>query len=59
MLDTMFELPGMPEVTGCVIDEAAVNGGSKPKLVEGIQRKSRRRKGAEETEQQEAESSVS
>ena len=65
MLDTMFELPGLPEVTGCVIDENAVNGG-KPRLIEGIKRKSRRRaeeKGADEASEQpalpEAESSVS
>ncbi len=38
MLDTMFELPGLTEVTGCVIDEDAVNGKSKPKLIEGIRR---------------------
>ena len=42
MLDTMFELPSLPEVTGCVIDAAAVNGG-KPKLIEGIKRNSRRK----------------
>ncbi|MBQ8311928.1 MAG: ATP-dependent Clp protease ATP-binding subunit ClpX [Clostridia bacterium] len=42
MLDTMFELPSLPEVTGCVIDANAVNGG-KPKLVEGIKRNSRRK----------------
>ena len=65
MLDTMFELPGLPEVTGCVIDENAVNGG-KPRLVKGLKRKSRRRaedKGTEGEPEQptlpEAESSVS
>ena len=42
MLDTMFELPSLPEVTGCIIDENAVNGG-KPRLVEGIKRNSRRK----------------
>ncbi len=42
MLDTMFELPNLPEVTGCIIDENAVNGG-KPRLVEGIKRNSRRK----------------
>ena len=42
MLDTMFELPSLPEVTGCIIDADAVNGG-KPRLVEGIKRKSRRK----------------
>lgn len=42
MLDTMFELPGLPEVTGCVIDEAAVNGG-KPRLVEGKRRQTAHR----------------
>lgn len=35
MLDTMFELPGMADVTGCVIDTAAVQEGGKPRLVRG------------------------
>ncbi len=42
MLDTMFELPSLPEVTGCIIDANAVNGG-KPRLVEGIRRNSHRK----------------
>ncbi len=42
MLDTMFELPSLPEVTGCIIDADAVNGG-KPRLVEGIKRNSHRK----------------
>ena len=46
MLDTMFELPGLPQVTGCVITEASVSGSEKPRLVEGVRRKSRRRKDA-------------
>jgi len=51
MLDTMFELPSLPEVTGCIIDADAVNGG-KPRLVEGIKRKSRRK--AEEPKEEPA-----
>ncbi len=35
MLDTMFELPGMPDVSGCVIDEESVRDGGKPKLIHG------------------------
>ena len=57
----MFELPSLPEVTGCIIDEAAVNGG-KPRLVEGIRRNSRRKAEAAEEEQPalpEAESKIS
>lgn len=42
MLDTMFELPSLPEVTGCIIDADAVNGG-KPRLIEGIKRNSHRK----------------
>ena len=40
MLDTMFDLPGMKDVTGCVIDADAVKTG-KPRLVE---KKPRRRR---------------
>ena len=43
MLDTMFELPGMKDVTGCVIGEDAVSGEGKPRLVHG-ERKPRRKK---------------
>lgn len=42
MLDTMFELPGMSEVSECVIDTAAVNGG-KPKLINGTRRRNPKR----------------
>ena len=38
MLDTMFELPGMTEVNGCMIDRDAVTGG-KPKLTNGPRRR--------------------
>ena len=49
MLDTMFELPGLKNVSGCVIDVDAVEGG-KPKLIEGKQKASgRRRRSDEET----------
>ena len=34
MLDTMFELPGMPDVTECVITKDSVTGG-KPELIRG------------------------
>ena len=44
MLDTMFELPGLPNVTGCVIDEASVAQGGKPRLIEGKPRRSGTRK---------------
>jgi len=42
MLDTMFELPEMTDVNGCVIDLAAVNGG-KPRLVNGLRRRTAKR----------------
>ncbi len=42
MLDTMFELPEMMDVNGCVIDTAAVNGGS-PRLVNGPRRRALKR----------------
>ena len=38
MLDTMFELPGMTEVNGCVIDRDALTGGA-PKLINGPRRR--------------------
>ncbi len=41
MMDTMFELPGMKDVVGCVIDANAVNEGGKPRLIHG-ERKLRR-----------------
>ena len=46
MLDTMFELPGMTEINECVIDLDAVTGG-KPKLVEGIRRRTAKRSSKE------------
>ena len=50
MLDTMFELPGMPDVNECVITKEAVNGG-KPTLISNVRRRSSRRTGqAEENE---------
>lgn len=42
MLDTMFELPGMPDVNECVITEEAVNGG-KPTLISGVGKRTARR----------------
>ena len=38
MLETMFELPGMTDVNGCVIDKDALEGG-KPKLRKGARRR--------------------
>ena len=38
MLDTMFELPGMMDVNGCVVDRNAISGG-KPKLIKGARRR--------------------
>ena len=46
MLDTMFELPGMTEINECVIDLDSVTGG-KPKLVEGIRRRTAKRSSKE------------
>ncbi|MBQ3705844.1 MAG: ATP-dependent Clp protease ATP-binding subunit ClpX [Clostridia bacterium] len=42
MLDTMFELPGLKDVNGCVIDLDAIRGG-KPKLKEGIRKRMQKR----------------
>ena len=42
MLDTMFELPGMPDVNECVITEEAVNGG-KPTLISDVGKRTARR----------------
>ena len=42
MLDTMFELPGMPDVNECVITKEAVNGG-KPTLISGVGKRTARR----------------
>ena len=38
MLDTMFELPGLPDVTECVITKESVTGG-KPLLISGTKRR--------------------
>ncbi len=45
MLETMFELPGMTEVNGCVIDREALSGG-KPRLVNGPRRRMLKRSDA-------------
>ena len=42
MLDTMFELPELSDVTECVITKEAVNGG-KPTLITGVAKRSSRR----------------
>ncbi len=42
MLDTMFELPGMPDVNECIITKEAVNGG-KPTLISGVRKRTARR----------------
>ena len=42
MLDTMFELPGMPDVNECIITKEAVNGG-KPTLISGVGKRTARR----------------
>ena len=42
MLDTMFELPGLPDVNECIITKEAVNGG-KPTLISGVGKRTARR----------------
>ena len=42
MLDTMFELPGMPDVNECIITKEAVNGG-RPTLISGVGKRTSRR----------------
>ena len=42
MLDTMFDLPGMTEISECVITRDSVTGG-KPKLIAGARKRSARR----------------
>ena len=42
MLDTMFDLPGMPDVNECIITKEAVNGG-KPTLISGVGKRTSRR----------------
>ncbi|MDO4484591.1 MAG: ATP-dependent Clp protease ATP-binding subunit ClpX [Clostridia bacterium] len=49
MLDTMFELPGQDDVTGCIIDEEAVNGKA-PKLTRTPVKKAHRAKKTETEE---------
>ena len=44
MLDTMFELPGMPDVNECIITKEAVTGG-KPTLISGMGKRAARRAG--------------
>ena len=41
MLDTMFELPGMPDINECVITKEAVTGG-KPTLISGVGKRKNR-----------------
>ena len=59
MLDTMFELPGLEDVSGCVIDADAVNGKGKPRLITGKRRKARSDRKTEVEETPQAEPSVS
>ena len=51
MLDTMFELPGRPDVNECIITKEAINGG-KPTLISGVGKRTARRaeKKADETD---------
>ena len=42
MLDTMYELPGMPDVNECIITKEAINGG-KPTLISGVGKRTARR----------------
>ena len=42
MLDTMFEMPGMPDVNECIITKEAVTGG-KPTLISGVGKRTSRR----------------
>ena len=42
MLDTMFELPGMPDINECIITKEAVTGG-KPTLISGVGKRTARR----------------
>ncbi|MDO5142989.1 MAG: ATP-dependent Clp protease ATP-binding subunit ClpX [bacterium] len=44
MLDTMFDLPGMSGVTGCVIDGDSVRDGGKPRLIKARRKSARRSK---------------
>ncbi len=51
MLDTMFELPGLPDVNECIVTKEAVNGG-RPTLISGVGKRTARRaeKKADETD---------
>ena len=51
MLDTMFELPGLPDVNECIVTREAVNGG-RPTLISGVGKRTARRaeKKADETD---------
>ncbi len=42
ILDTMFELPGMPDVNECIITKEAINGG-KPTLISRVGKRTARR----------------
>ena len=42
MLDTMFELPGIPDINECIITKEAVTGG-KPTLISGVGKRTARR----------------
>ncbi len=48
MLDTMFELPGLKDVSGCVITEDVVSGKAKPQLITGKRRKARAKRNEDE-----------
>ena len=51
MLDTMFELPGLPDVNECIVTKEAVNGG-RPTLISGVGKRTARcaEKKADETD---------
>ena len=53
MLDTMFELPGMPDVNECIITKEAVNGG-KPTLISGVGKRTSRRTEKKKTDETDA-----
>ncbi len=42
MLDTMFDLPGMPDVNECVVTRESLTGG-KPTLISGVRKRTGRR----------------
>ena len=49
MLDTMFELPGLPDVNECIITKEAVTGG-KPTLISGVGKRTARRAESKKSE---------